>query len=281
MAGKESVSGTYNIIATLCMPANNPKPDSVQILTHGVGFDRYYWDFAPGYCYVDVASIFDSATFFYDRLGVGISSKEDALLIQTTLELEILHELISMLRQGYFSGTTFSTVIGAGHSFGSLLTQADTAAYPKDLDAAILTGFSVYEGAMPIFLTGLNSVIASQNQPYRFSGLSNGYLVSDTAISNQIGFFRAPGFDPNILWLAEATEGSVTIGELFSTTAVTKPAKSFTGPLAVVNGAEDLPFCYSNCSYPTDLLEKVAPKLYPICRQARRGRIWRLWQVTG
>ena len=34
------VSGTYNIGATLCTPANNTKPDGVQMLTHGVGFDR-------------------------------------------------------------------------------------------------------------------------------------------------------------------------------------------------------------------------------------------------
>lgn len=43
MAGMQSVNGTYNISATYCTPANNTKPDTVQILTHGVGFDRYVW----------------------------------------------------------------------------------------------------------------------------------------------------------------------------------------------------------------------------------------------
>jgi hypothetical protein len=39
MAGMQSANGTYDIWATLCTPANNTKPSTVEILTHGVGFD--------------------------------------------------------------------------------------------------------------------------------------------------------------------------------------------------------------------------------------------------
>lgn len=35
--GKQTVSGTWNIYATLCTPKQNTKPDGVQLLTHGVG----------------------------------------------------------------------------------------------------------------------------------------------------------------------------------------------------------------------------------------------------
>jgi len=35
--GKATVSGTWNIYATLCTPSLNTKPKSVQLLTHGVG----------------------------------------------------------------------------------------------------------------------------------------------------------------------------------------------------------------------------------------------------
>jgi len=37
--GIQAVNGTYDIWATYCTPANNTKPDTVEILTHGVGFD--------------------------------------------------------------------------------------------------------------------------------------------------------------------------------------------------------------------------------------------------
>lgn len=35
--GKATVSGTWNIYATLCTPEQNVKPKGVQLLTHGVG----------------------------------------------------------------------------------------------------------------------------------------------------------------------------------------------------------------------------------------------------
>lgn len=47
MAGTQSVNGTYNISATLCTPANNTTPKTVEILTHGIGFDRYASDPRP------------------------------------------------------------------------------------------------------------------------------------------------------------------------------------------------------------------------------------------
>jgi pimeloyl-ACP methyl ester carboxylesterase len=178
------------------------------------------------------------------------------------LEVEILQSLITMLKGGSFSNITFPNVVGTGHSFGSILTEAVTSMYPTSLSTAILTGFSTNSTGLPIFITGLNLAFASQNQPYRFTGLSNGYLVSSSAISNQIAFFHAQDFDKNILNLAEATKGTVTFGELFTTAAVVAEAGNFTGSVAVVNGAEDLPFCTANCSYPTNLAQ-AALQLYP------------------
>lgn len=116
---------------------------------------------------------------------------------------------------------------------------------------------------MPVFLQANNFAIASHVNPYRFSTLSNGYLAADTAISNQIAFFRSPNYDPQMLSLADATKGTVTLGELFSTTAVTAPAMNWTKPVAVVNGDNDLPFCFGNCSYPTNLAQGALTMLYP------------------
>lgn len=121
MDGKATVAGTYSIGATLCTPANDTKPKGVQLLSHGIGFDRHYWDFAPGYSYVDVAVENGYAAFFYDRLGVGVSEKPNAIsVVQAPLEVEIAHNLACMLRNGSYSNDTFETVVGVGHSFGSI-----------------------------------------------------------------------------------------------------------------------------------------------------------------
>ena len=266
MAGTQSINGSFLIGASLCTPSNNTKPKGVQLLTHGVGFDRYYWDFAPGYSYVDVAAENGYASFFYDRLGVGKSNKSDPLnVVQSPIEVEIARELGTMLRNGTFAQQSFSKVVGVGHSFGSIISQAVTSLYPAVFDAAILTGFSLNQTAVPTFVSAANLQIASQNSPFRFSNpaINNGYLVSAEAIANQIQFFRAPNFDPLILAEADANKGTVTIGEFFSLSAVTAPAKNFTGPVAVVNGDNDLPFCFGNCSYPTNQAALVFPALYP------------------
>ncbi|GAB7338761.1 hypothetical protein MBLNU457_5470t1 [Dothideomycetes sp. NU457] len=264
MNGTQTVSGTYDIAATYCIPPSNPKPSSVQLLTHGIGFDRYYWDFAPGYSYVDFAAQAGYGVFFYDRLGVGKSVRPDGLnVVQTPLEVEIAHSLAAMLREGMFAQTNFTKVIGVGHSYGSIISQAITASYPSTFDAAVLTGFSVNTTAVPAFIAAGNLEIASLNQPYRFAGLNNSYMVTATVIGNQIQFFRAPNFDPAVLAEANANKGTVTIGEFFSLTASTKPAMNYTGPVAVVDGANDLPFCFGNCSYPSNQLTPVLSALYP------------------
>lgn len=227
-------------------------------------FDQTYWDFDSDYSYVDVAAEHGYATFLYDRLGVGQSDKPDPInVIQAPIEVEIAHTLATSLRDGKFSQLKFNKIVGVGHSFGSIITQAITQQYPQALDAAILTGFSSDLSNQPTFIQALNLALANENQPDRFGKLNNGFLVSDTAISNQIGFFKAPGFDPAVLRKAEATKGTVTFGELNSLSGVGGPAKDYSKPVAVVDGVNDHPFCAGNCTYPVNVAEAVQAMYYP------------------
>jgi len=263
---KTNVSGTYNINSQICWPATGAINASlVQFLTHGVGFDKSYWNFfSNDYSYADRAALAGYTTFFYDRLGVGQSDHPDPIqVVQAPLEINIAHGLIEMLRCGSISSTKFEHVIGVGHSLGSELTNALTAQYPKDLDAAVLTGFSVESSGFPSFFSGLNLALANQNQPQRFTNLPNGYAVSDSLISNQFGFLRLPNFDYDVLLAAEATKGTFTIGELFTNSMFVSPAPQFTGPIDVVDGENDLPFCQSNCLAPTNKAAEVKGALYP------------------
>lgn len=49
------------------------------------------------------------------------------------METEIANVLAKNLRAGKYSGHKFSKVIGAGHSFGSVITEGITAKYPMTL----------------------------------------------------------------------------------------------------------------------------------------------------
>jgi len=183
--------------------------------------------------------------------------------VQAPLEIAIAHSLIQMLRQGSIASTSFSKVIGVGHSLGSELTNGITARYPSDLDAAVLTGFSVDSKGQPNFFSGLDLVIARENNPGRFPELCNGYLISENIAGNQFSFFRFPNFDPLVLAASEATKQTFTIGELFTNSMFMSPAPEFKGPIDVVDGENDLPFCQSNCLVPENKVAAVKSDLYP------------------
>ena len=263
VTGLKTISGTYSINARMCFPKTNANFKSVQILSHGIGFDKSYWDVAAGFSYVDDAASHGHITFLYDRLGVGLSDHPDSIqVVQTSFEVAILHELTQMLRSGYFSKLSFSKVTGIGHSYGSFVSIGQTVNYAKDLDGVILTGVSINTTGIPPFVAGLNPAIATQNSPSRFKGLDNGYWVADSSIGNQLSFLRFPNFPPQNLELAEATKQTATFGEIFTQGTVVAPAVNFTGPVFVVNGANDLPFCDGDCTYPTDKAAQVL-LLYP------------------
>jgi pimeloyl-ACP methyl ester carboxylesterase len=266
LAGNGTVLGTYEISAQICYPASGINPDAVQILTHGIGFGLGYWDFAPGYSYVDVAAAAGYTTFLYDRLGVGGSDKPDPIqVVQAPLQVNIAHQLIQKLKAGAFSSTKFENVIGVGHSYGSEITEAITAQYPNDIAAAILTGFTPSVAGIPSFISSLDLQIASENDPTEFGDLNNGYIVTANAIGNQFAFLKYPGFPAANLVEAEATKKALTFGELFSQTGTVQNATKYTGVVDVVNGDSDWPFCMGNCSFPTDL-SAVVKSLYPAAK---------------
>lgn len=262
--GSATVGGNYSIGASYCTPVNNTKPSSVQILTPGIGFARDYWDYAPGYSYADFAAENGYATFLYDRLGNGNSTKpQDGIqTVQGSLHVAILTYLATQLRQGHLAGT-FDKVIGVGHSFGSIITQGVTRNNPDLFDGVILTGFSTNFTGVPVTILGAGFAIASEVQPDRFNGLPNSYLLTDTMLGDQVGFFREPGYEPQLLTSYESVKVPVTFGELFSQATTSGIAKAYNKPLAVVNGGNDLPFCDGNCSYPTSQAANVRAALYP------------------
>jgi pimeloyl-ACP methyl ester carboxylesterase len=79
-------------------------------LTHGIGFDRSYWDFPyHNYNYSYVYAAVDQAgysTLSWDRLGTGQSSHGSDPIneIQASLEVAALYALTEKLRAGQIPG---------------------------------------------------------------------------------------------------------------------------------------------------------------------------------
>lgn len=211
-------------------------------------------------------------TLSYDHLGIGRSSHDSPLEVQLWLEVEALHVLTSMLREGTFPGVdiAFDTVVHIGHSFGSLQSFVLTALYPDISDAIVLTGFSSNGSFLDVWMAGCDFQIARNNQPSRLGSYlwgaalqviaaetpfedllagieieaawesfnyGSGYLVTRNRDSLQFGFLAGEHFDPSILHYAENIKQPTTVGELLTLRSM--PAEStFSGPVMVLTGGK-------------------------------------------
>lgn len=194
-------------------------------------------------------------TLSYDRVGLGQSSHGDPKdEIQAFVEVAALAQLTEMVRKGSFpvpgqkqQQQKPGKVVHVGHSFGSGLSYAMSAMFPDLSDGIVLTGFSMNMTFQPYFLAGANFKQAYLSTMNNASSYPPGYLVSSDINSNEILFFSPPFFDLGLLRLAEHNKQPVTIGELL--TMNSSPMQSpFQGPVLIITGDRDVPFCGGDCS---------------------------------
>ena len=280
-----TISSTFNISAKLCIPPTGAKKSHLQIATHGLGFDKRYWDptINPSeYSYVDAALAAGYRILTYDRLGTGLSDKPDAYnVVQAPLQLEILRGIISQARSGELlqcarlsnsstAPASFDKIITVGHSFGSFLTTALLATYPNLTDAAVLTGYIPNNQLANMAITSGGLLYAAENDPTLFSDRGSGYIVPGTRSSLQAGFFsmRANttsglgGFEPELLDYAFSIRQPTTVGEWVSGgTLNLGPAPGFRGPVQFVVGEFDFAVCKGDCrgTYSEEALKIIYP----------------------
>ncbi|KAK6206846.1 hypothetical protein QIS74_13334 [Colletotrichum tabaci] len=253
--GEAQVSGQYELAATYCEPDGGTAA-VLQVLTHGIGFDRSYWDFPANnhnYSYTKTAvDDYGYATLAFDRLGVGASSHGDPMSeIQQTLELAALRALTERLRASTVPGLEykrFKKIVHVGHSFGAIQTYGLTV---NDggcslSDGIVLTGFTQNATFLPYFVLGGGFVQA--NSLPTLSHYAPGYVAPASVSGGQVNFFAPGAFDPEILRAAYQGGQPAAIGELLTIGGSTGLPSSFTGPALVITGDRDIPFCGGNCS---------------------------------
>jgi pimeloyl-ACP methyl ester carboxylesterase len=260
LSGYATVSGTYNIAATYCEPDSGPGK-ALQVLTHGIGFDRSYWDLPANsynYSYVNQALDRGYSTFTYDRLGIGQSQHgEPVNEIQSFLELASLIELTTLLRGGEIEGVcVYDKVAHAGHSFGSIQTYGLAGQRPELTDAIVLQGFSQDAAYLPYFELGGNFVQANGNPA--LAAYPDGYLAAGDESGVQTNFFAPGDFDPAMLDLAYKTGEPVTVGELLTVAAPASAPNPYTGPVLVVTGGTQSPALSFSLSFWTKLRRERA-----------------------
>ncbi|KAF2844967.1 alpha/beta-hydrolase [Plenodomus tracheiphilus IPT5] len=314
LEGYQTLSGSFQISAQYCRP-DSGSSGTIQVLTHGIGFDKTYWDLDYNnyaYSYVNTALKAGYSTLAIDRFGIGNSSHGDPLNdIQAQAEVEALHAVTLKLRKREIKqiDSAYKKVIHCGHSFGAVQSYWLSALYPESTDGVVLTGFSGAGSFLPYVVAGWNLHSARLNQPFRFGNASNsvvsklavqydltkdiatslpkllveagvdlssqevwdivasteildlitgyntsvtsydypsGYMTSSDLTALQYAFLYPGMYELGLAMQGEQTKQPVTTGELL--TIGSAPASSpFTGPVIVITGEHDVPFCGGNC----------------------------------
>lgn len=74
----------------------------------------------------------------------------------------------------------------------------------------------------------------------------SGYMTHASLTALQYAFLHPSNYDFNLALRSEATKQAVTAGELL-TIGSAPASSSFTGPVLVITGETDVPFCGGNC----------------------------------
>ena len=252
------ISGEY------CAPARG-RSNVIQFLVHGGVYNHTYWDWSqePGrYSYVRKAVDAGYAVLAVDRLGDGASSRPSSTEVNRTSEVSTLHQVITEVRAGAL-GNAYHQVEWVGHSYGSYYGEALSAAYPRDIDAYLLTGTGTRFSAD---VAPLVKDFTPANFLHRFATLDPGYVTSKPG-TRADGFYYLPDSDPDVIAHDEATEDTITESE-----ETTRPAnleslfKKITVPTMIVNGNHDVHYCTADnydCSRTTTFYQQLAASLPP------------------
>jgi pimeloyl-ACP methyl ester carboxylesterase len=263
-----TTSGTFNIHAQLCVPSSKSEHAStLQIATHGVHYDGRYWDpelKRDELSYVEATLKAGYSILTYDRLGVGQSDHPDAYdIVQAPLELEILHQLTLMARDGRLYKfaesvkpliTPFNAllapkkVVHIGHSFGSFITSAFLAKHSNLTDGGIITGFLInqYLGKPGMVSFGVDYAATATPAYERGSG----YVVCSKRGIQNIFFAGnvSTAYTSEMFEYGNAIKQPVPIGEFASAYHIIGlPGPKLTAPVQYFLAEQDFYICGGDC----------------------------------
>lgn len=240
-SGSENVTALFAIDGSFCTPGESySEGQDIQILSHGVAFDRTYWDFGgvdSDYNYVRAATNAGYATLAWSRPGTGASSSGDPYrILQADIQAAVLIELTKLLRSGSIHASipkSTGRVLHVGHSFGAIISNVLIAKNPELSDGVALTGLAHNFTWAPFFAVATNFHLAKENQPSRFGNLSSGVFTWGDELAFQYGFFKHPNFDPKVLAYNEAHKQPFGVSEFLTLQTPSLVASDFVGPVLV------------------------------------------------
>jgi pimeloyl-ACP methyl ester carboxylesterase len=235
----------YEIYGQLC--GQSPLGDrTVQVLVSGTTYSHIYWDWPyqpEQYSYVNALTQAGYATFNFDRIGIGNSSRPPADQVTVASNTYVLDQVVQSLREGQIGGVPQERIMLVGFSSGSFGSVVGVASQDNDIAGVILSGF-LHNQNLEWLNQFINSFYPAQLDP-RFDNqnLPDGYLT--TQPGTRSGLFYEPNADPQVIALDEATKETVTTGEAATNAAAifADTSKQISVPVFLAVGQYDGSFC--------------------------------------
>ncbi|MQA83674.1 MAG: alpha/beta fold hydrolase [Streptosporangiales bacterium] len=216
---------------------------TLQLLVPGYTYDHSYWDFGhrpDRYSYIRSATRAGYATFSFDRLGAGRSSRPPALQVDVPTHAWTVHQLVTSLRAGRFGGSAFDKIALVGHSMGAAIAQVEASTY-RDVDAVVLSDWlhtPLWRGTPQVPI----SSIPAQHDA-RFTDTPLGYVT--TAPGTRRLIFYSGNVEDEVVAHDEATKQTGTLGEEHSVVPTVLPhvTRGIRAPVLLATGEHDALFC--------------------------------------
>lgn len=216
---------------------------TVQVLVPGFTYDHTYWDFPYAgnfYSYAHAAHVAGFATFAIDRIGTGQSSHPPADQVTFPHEAYTVKQVVQALRAGQVGGTSFTKVVGVGHSMGAATWILEAAMPNAGVDGLILADYTHVANLPFIIQIGVYRIPVSQDAKWQNAGLPDGYLTS-LAGTRGTQFYNQSFSDPVVIAKDEQLKSTGTTGEVATINTARDPSYSnaITVPVLLVVGQKD------------------------------------------
>ena len=260
MALASGQPANQTIAGTLCTPHLWSKSQhQIDILLHGATYNSSYWNFPydnAAYSWVNDTLTAGRATFAYDNIGTGGSSRPSSTLATVDASAYILHQVI-----GWLHTKAYAKVDVVGHSYGSIITEKESATY-NDANGIVLTGY--LHALNPNAAAALTADLypANQDPQFKNQSLDSGWITTRPGTRSTLFYNNTA--DPKVVAYDEAHKDIVSqiafneaLPQILATPANTI-AKNITIPVQLIDGQQDAVFCGG----PADCSSNASLKAY-------------------
>jgi pimeloyl-ACP methyl ester carboxylesterase len=226
----------------LCAPAG---AQTVAVLIPGITYTRAYFDFPyqpETYSFARAANRAGYATFVFDKLGTGDSTRPASTKVTVPNNVATVHQIVQALRTGTL-GQKFGRVVAVGHSYGSIIAYAEAGRH-RDVDAVVTTGISHRINLLTtlgqVFLPGRPAALDP-----KFAGriLDPGYLT--TSPGERPVFYDQRTADAAVIAADEKLKDTFSLSDFLTYLPdyLASASRGYDGPVLVVNGQADQIMC--------------------------------------